>query len=69
MIEAVWLTGLNGRLSLRQGRRGLWADPQLVPPRIATKKRVKGFAGIAQVMATIKAEHAEPQPAQTKKAA
>ena len=32
-------------------------------------KRVKGFAGIAQVMATIEAEHAEPQPAQTKKAA
>ena len=32
-------------------------------------KRVKGYAGIAQVMATIEAEHAEPQPAQTKKAA
>jgi transposase-like protein len=32
-------------------------------------KRVKGFAGIAQVIATIEAEHAEPQPTQTKKAA
>jgi transposase-like protein len=32
-------------------------------------KRVKGFAGIAQVMATIEAEHTEPQPVQTKKAA
>lgn len=32
-------------------------------------KRVKGFAGIAQVMATIEAEHAEPPLAQTKKAA
>jgi hypothetical protein len=32
-------------------------------------KRVKGFAGIVQVMATIEAEHAEPQPVQTKKAA
>jgi hypothetical protein len=32
-------------------------------------KRVNGFAGIAQVIATIKAEHAEPQSAPTKKAA
>ena len=32
-------------------------------------KRVKGFAGIAQVMATIEAEHAEPPLVQTKKAA
>jgi transposase-like protein len=32
-------------------------------------KRVKGFAGIAQVIATIEAEHAEPQSAPTKKAA
>jgi len=32
-------------------------------------KRVKGFAGIAQVMATIEAEQAELQPVQTKKAA
>jgi len=32
-------------------------------------KRVKGFAGIAQVMATIEAEHAEPHSAPTKKAA
>ena len=32
-------------------------------------KRVKGFAGIPQVMATIEAEHAEPPLAQTKKAA
>ena len=32
-------------------------------------KRVKGFAKIAQVMATIKAEHAEPQSAPTKKVA
>ena len=32
-------------------------------------KRVKGFAGIAQVLATIEAEHAEPQLVQTKKAA
>ena len=32
-------------------------------------KRVKGFAGIAQVMATIEAEQAEPQSASTKKAA
>jgi len=32
-------------------------------------KRVKGFAGIPQVMATIEAEHAEPQSAPTKKAA
>jgi transposase-like protein len=32
-------------------------------------KRVKGFAGIAEVMATIEAEHAKPQLAQTKKAA
>ena len=32
-------------------------------------KRVKGFAGIAQVIATIKAEHADPQSAPTKKAA
>ena len=32
-------------------------------------KRVTGFAGIAEVMATIEAEHAEPQLAQTKKAA
>ena len=32
-------------------------------------KRVKGFAGIAEVMATIEAEHAEPQLAQTKKTA
>jgi len=32
-------------------------------------KRVKGFAGIAQVLATIEAEHAEPQSAPTKKAA
>ena len=31
--------------------------------------RVKGFAGIAQVMATLEAEHAEPQSAPTKKAA
>ncbi|MEK6634223.1 MAG: IS256 family transposase [Nitrospirota bacterium] len=31
--------------------------------------RVKGFAGIAQVMATIEAEQAEPQSASTKKAA
>ena len=31
--------------------------------------RVKGFAGIAQVMATIEAEQAEPPQAQTKKAA
>ena len=32
-------------------------------------KRVKGFAGIAQVIATIKAEHTEPQSVPTKKAA
>jgi len=32
-------------------------------------KRVKGYAGIAQVIATIEAEHAEPQLVQTKKAA
>lgn len=32
-------------------------------------KRVKGFAGIAQVMATIEAEQAELQPVQTRKAA
>lgn len=32
-------------------------------------KRVKGFAEIAQVIATIEAEHAEPQSAPTKKAA
>jgi putative transposase len=32
-------------------------------------KRVKGFAGIPQVMATIEAEHAEPPLVQTKKAA
>lgn len=32
-------------------------------------KRVKGFAGIAQVMATIEAEHVEPPLVQTKKAA
>ncbi len=32
-------------------------------------KRVKGFAGIAQVLATIEAEQAEPQPVHTKKAA
>ena len=32
-------------------------------------KRVKGFAGIAQVIATIEAEHAEPQSAPKKKAA
>ena len=32
-------------------------------------KRVKGFAGMAQVIATIKAEHAEPQSAPTTKAA
>ena len=32
-------------------------------------KRVKGFAGIAQVIATIEAEQAEPQSAPTKKAA
>lgn len=32
-------------------------------------KRVKGFAGIAQVIATIEAEHAEQQQVQTKKAA
>jgi transposase-like protein len=32
-------------------------------------KRVKGFAGIAEVMATIEAEHAEPHSAPTKKAA
>ena len=32
-------------------------------------KRVKGFAGIAQVIATIEAERTEPQPVQTKKAA
>lgn len=31
--------------------------------------RVKGFAGIAQVMSTIEAEQAEPPLAQTKKAA
>jgi len=31
-------------------------------------KRVKGFAGIAQVIATIEAEHAEQQSASTKKA-
>jgi len=31
--------------------------------------RVKGFAGIAQVLATIEAVHAEPQLVQTKKAA
>ena len=32
-------------------------------------KRVKGYAEIAQVMATIEAVHAEPQLVQTKKAA
>ncbi len=32
-------------------------------------ERVKGFAGIAQVIATLEAEHAEPQSAQTKQAA
>ena len=32
-------------------------------------KRVKSFAGIAQVIANIEAEHAEPQLVQTKKAA
>jgi len=32
-------------------------------------KRVKGFAGIDQVIATIEAEHAEPPSAPTKKAA
>lgn len=32
-------------------------------------RRVKGVAGIAEVFATIEAEHAEPQPVQTKKAA
>lgn len=32
-------------------------------------KRVKGLAGIAQVLATIETEQAEPQPVQTKKAA
>ncbi|MBA3753884.1 MAG: hypothetical protein H0X01_07070 [Nitrospira sp.] len=32
-------------------------------------KRVKGFAGMTQVLATIEAEHAEPPLAQTKKAA
>ena len=32
-------------------------------------KRVKGFAGIAQVLATIEAEQVEPQSASTKKAA
>jgi hypothetical protein len=32
-------------------------------------KRVKGFAGIAQVRATIAAEHAKPQLVQTKKVA
>ncbi|MBK5283209.1 MAG: transposase [Nitrospiraceae bacterium] len=32
-------------------------------------KRVNGFAGIAEVMATIEAEHAEPQLVQAKKAA
>lgn len=32
-------------------------------------KRVKGCAGIPQVMATIEAEHAEPPLVQTKKAA
>jgi hypothetical protein len=31
--------------------------------------RVKGFAAIAPIMATIEAEHAEPQSAPTKKAA
>ena len=31
--------------------------------------RVTGFAGIAQVLATIEAEQAEPQSAPTKKAA
>ena len=32
-------------------------------------KRVKGFAGIAQVLATIEAKHAEQHLVQTKKAA
>jgi hypothetical protein len=32
-------------------------------------KRVKGFAGIPPVMATIEAERPEPQLVQTKKAA
>jgi hypothetical protein len=32
-------------------------------------KRVKGFAGIAQVTATIEAEQAEEHPVQTKKTA
>ena len=32
-------------------------------------KRVKGFAGIAQVLETIEAEQMEQQPVQTKKAA
>lgn len=32
-------------------------------------KCVKGFAEIAEVMATIEVEHVEPQLAQTKKAA
>jgi hypothetical protein len=32
-------------------------------------KRVKDFAGIAQVIVTIEAEHAEPQSAPTKKTA
>ena len=32
-------------------------------------KRVKGFVGIAEVMATIEAVHAEPPLVQTKKAA
>ena len=31
-------------------------------------KRVKGFAGMAQVIPTIEAEHAEPQSAPTTKA-
>ena len=32
-------------------------------------KRVNGVAGMAQVLATIDAEHAEPQSASTKRAA
>jgi hypothetical protein len=32
-------------------------------------KRVKGYAEIAQVMATLEAEHTEPQSVPTKKAA
>jgi hypothetical protein len=56
------ITCIRGGMMLQRwlGRMLLYCEQQF--------KRVKGFGGIVQVIATIEAEHAEPQLVQTKKA-